>query len=174
MSFKPLLIRLRDKFFKTFIAAAVALKVIEVDQVTKESILMLYEHGKEHISINEFLNFIMVYNQGISFGMFGAFEYSNTIFLVINSIVILCLAIWFKFNYTYNHAFAVGFIFGGAIGNLIDRYRFSAVIDFIDFHYMNLHYPTFNFADVAIVIGIALIISAPFLEKVKFTKGNNN
>ena len=52
---------------------------------------------------------------------------------------------------------ALGFIFGGAVGNLIDRGRFGAVVDFLDFHWRGYHWPAFNVADSAISVGVALL-----------------
>ena len=55
-------------------------------------------------------------------------------------------------------SFGLAFIIGGAIGNLIDRIRFGAVVDFLDFHYQSWHWPAFNIADSAITLGVAIIL----------------
>ena len=60
---------------------------------------------------------------------------------------------------------ALSLILGGAVGNIIDRIRFGAVIDFVDIHFMDFHWPAFNIADSAITIGVALFLLDSFLKK---------
>ena len=64
-------------------------------------------------------------------------------------------------------AVAIGMVLGGAIGNLIDRARFGAVVDFLDFHALGHHWPAFNVADSAITVGVALLLYDSLFEKRK-------
>jgi signal peptidase II len=168
MSFKAFYTKLKIKFLKPFIVITISFKVIVFDQFTKGAAITLFSHHKSDFMINEFLNFILVYNKGISFGVFSEFHYSNYLFAVLNIIICSALLRWLYQNSLYSNCFAVGFIIGGALGNLIDRIRFSAVVDFIDFHLNLWHYPTFNFADSAVVIGVIMLLVLPAMSKIRF------
>ena len=167
MLFKTLYTDFKNKFLKPFIVITISFKVLVFDQFTKESILTLFSNSKDVLTINQFLNFILVYNKGISFGAFSTLSYGNNLFLIFNIIICFSLIYWLYKHPLYSNCFAVGFIIGGALGNLVDRIRFGAVIDFIDFHLNLWHYPTFNFADGAIVSGVSMLFILPLLDKVK-------
>ena len=106
-----------------------------------------------------FLDIVYAWNYGISFGLFGQhYQYSNHIFLVLNSIIIIYLfSLFYK---SQDIAAQVGFMFiiGGALGNLIDRLVRGAVFDFIYFHYSNYSFPAFNLADSFISIGAVFFV----------------
>ena len=161
---------LNPNYLKIAFLVGLISKVITFDQITKEYAFQMHMHYAATHTISSFLNFSFVFNKGISFGAFGNFSYANYIFIVINILICLALIWWVYKNSTFTNIFAIGFIIGGAIGNLIDRFRYEAVIDFIDFHYLDWHYPTFNFADAAIVIGVGFILLEPVLKKVKLGK----
>lgn len=164
MWLKKLFILFKTKLLKPFIVVTIACKVIGFDQFTKEAALEIFHHSWHVYTINQFLDFVLVYNRGISFGILGDFSYSNHIFIIINIVVCIILLVWLCMHPLYSNCFAIGFVIGGAIGNLIDRFRFNAVVDFIDFHIGHWHYPAFNFADSAIVIGVSLLIAMPLLN----------
>lgn len=113
-----------------------------------------------------FINFVMVWNNGISFGLFQSNDsFVPVLITTLTALVIVGFIIWMI--RTDNRAVAGGLslVIGGAIGNLIDRLRFEAVIDFLDFHIMGWHWPAFNFADTCIVLGIAFVVfDSLFLE----------
>ena len=115
------------------------------------------------IEILPFFNLTMVWNEGISFGLFqgsGVWILSS-IALTITAI----FSVWMTKATGWVQAISLGMVIGGAIGNVIDRLRFGGVADFFDFHVMGWHYPAFNVADCAIVVGIALLVfDGVFLE----------
>lgn len=114
-----------------------------------------------------FYNIVMVWNYGVSFGMFNNKSQENALILVgIAAIIAFILILWMlRANHKYV-AIALGLAIGGAFGNIIDRIRFGAVADFIDIHAFGYHWPAFNVADSAIVVGIGyVIIHSLFFEK---------
>ena len=117
--------------------------------------------------INEFLNFDLVWNTGIGFGLlsFNSILYYNLISLLIFSVIIFLIFIGLNSIKFDKIIFSV--IIGGALGNFYDRVTFKAVPDFIDFHYGNFHWFTFNVADIFITIGIIC-----FIMKEIFIKSN--
>jgi signal peptidase II len=133
-------------------------KVIFLDQVTKLAVLEYFATNTDSINVFSFLNIVEVYNKGVSFGLFGSIEHANIILAITSSLIICGLWIWFIRNINYFNGIAVGLITGGAIGNLIDRALYHAVVDFIDFHIGNWHYPAFNVADGSIVLGVVVLI----------------
>ena len=111
------------------------------------------------IELLPFLDLVVVWNQGISFGMFNTAEpVFAYIFAGISMIVAFFMLIWLALTRYLLLSIAIGFVAGGAIGNAIDRIRFGAVVDFIDLHYKAFHWPAFNFADIFITIGAAIMV----------------
>ena len=115
------------------------------------------------VEVLPFFNLTMVWNEGISFGMFHG---SGIWILCGMALVITVLfSVWLTRAKGWLQAVSLALVIGGAIGNVMDRLRFGAVADFFDFHIMGWHYPAFNVADCAIVVGIALlVIDGIFLE----------
>ena len=112
------------------------------------------------------LNFVMVWNQGISFGIMDSNSPHMVLFFIVLSLSIsVAMLIWLAINTQKIVALALGLIIGGALGNVIDRFRFNAVADFIDFHYQAYHYPAFNVADSCIVIGAGILMLSSLLIK---------
>ena len=111
------------------------------------------------IPMTSFFNLVMVWNTGVSFGMFGDHGASAPLILIIMaSAITLFFVIWMMRVSDHLHGFCFALIIGGAIGNIIDRARFGAVIDFLDFHAYGYHWPAFNVADMAVVVGVCLLI----------------
>lgn len=121
------------------------------------------------VTVTSFFNLVVVWNQGISFGLFNnpGTETSMPLVLIGLSLVIsLGMLIWLMVARSRVQALALAFIVGGALGNVIDRLRFGAVFDFLDFHVSGHHWPAFNVADSFVVIGgILLAVYIAFLEK---------
>lgn len=111
--------------------------------------------------IHEYLNMVVVWNPGISFG-FLANNGDNHMNVIILSAVAIVISLFFfvllfkKQNRTQH--MAIAFIIAGALANVWDRVRFGAVYDFIDFHIGDWHYPAFNIADSAIVVGVLIYV----------------
>ncbi len=138
-----------------------------LDRLSKFYILNIAENeGTVNITINSFLNIILVWNAGIGFGLL---QFDQT--FVYNLITILIflinlLIIYLLFNAEKLHKIFFAMILGGSLGNLYDRVYYSAVPDFIDLNYNGYHWFVFNVADIFITIGIfALIFSEIFKKK---------
>lgn len=116
------------------------------------------------IHVLPFMNLVMVWNDGISFGMLDGFGPWPLIIVA----VAICgvFLTWMMRASARLPAIASAMIVGGALGNVIDRLRFGAVADFLDFHAFGYHYPAFNLADSCITVGIALLLfDSLFLER---------
>lgn len=125
------------------------------------------------VELLPFFNLTMVWNEGISFGLF----HGSGIWILVGLSLIITVAfsVWMMRVKSWFLTIALALVIGGAIGNVIDRLRFGAVADFFDFHVMGWHYPAFNIADCGIVVGIALlVIDGIFFEpkRAKQTEGS--
>ena len=113
------------------------------------------------VEILPFLNLVRVLNEGVSFGMLGGFvPWWGLIALA--GVIVAWLLIWLWRAPDRLTAAALGLIIGGALGNILDRVRYQAVPDFLDFHYGSYHWPSFNLADVTIFCGAALLFWESF------------
>ena len=138
-----------------------------LDRITKNYILNLAENqGIIDITINPFLNIILVWNSGIGFGLL---QFDESIIYNIITILILIInfiIIYLLFNSDNLQKILFSMILGGSFGNFYDRIYYSAVPDFIDLNYNGYHWFVFNVADIFITTGIfALILSEIFLKK---------
>ncbi|HYH17805.1 MAG TPA: signal peptidase II [Azospirillum sp.] len=137
---------------------AVAALVIVLDQVTKWWILSIMQ-PPHVIEVLPFFNLVLVWNQGVSFGLFS---HEAEIMPYVLSAVALGIAgvllSWLRRADRWFVALALGMVIGGAIGNIIDRLRFGAVVDFLDVHAMGWHFWVFNIADSGISVGVALLV----------------
>ena len=136
------------------------LVLFTIDRVSKILILKNFlNNSSSEIYINSFLNFSLVWNSGIGFGIL---QLEANIFYLLISIIItainLILIYWMFTSSNYLESIFISIILGGALGNLFDRYYYSSVPDFIDFHYESFHWFTFNIADIFITIGIIGLI----------------
>jgi signal peptidase II len=144
--------------------------IVLADQVTKYLItlnLALHEHI---VVIDNFFNINHVLNPGGAFGFFadGSPLVRKFIFLFLSSLVAVFVLWLYKKTARDLVGLSLGLalIFGGAIGNLIDRFRFGKVVDFLDFYMGTAHWPAFNIADSAISIGMAILIYHVVLNKI--------
>ena len=129
-----------------------------IDQMTKYIAFMFLFKEQQVLIINHYLNFRPVWNDGISFGMLQGYgNFGRVSFIIIALIISLWIIIYSK---KLNTIGFIGYnmIAGGAIGNVIDRVIHGKVIDFIDFHYKEYHWPAFNMADSFIFIGVLLFL----------------
>jgi signal peptidase II len=132
-----------------------------IDRISKILILKNFlNNSSSEIYINPFLNFSLVWNSGIGFGIL---QLEANIFYLLISIIItainLILIYWMLSSSNYLESIFISIILGGALGNLFDRYYYSSVPDFIDLHYESFHWFTFNIADIFITIGIIGLIT---------------
>ena len=134
-----------------------------LDRYSKIKILNSYSDNIYYI--NNFINFDLVWNTGIGFGLlsFDSNLYYNLITILILVVIISLLIISLNSDNIDKITFST--IIGGALGNFYDRITFKAVPDFIDLHYGNFHWFTFNVADIFITIGIICFIMKEFFVK---------
>jgi signal peptidase II len=154
---------------------AVAGAALVLDQATKAYLYkLLVVDGVRAIEILPFFNLVTVWNYGISFGMFNNGSASGSIvFVGLALVIVAALLVWLRSIASPFVAAALGLVIGGAIGNVIDRLRFGAVFDFLDFHVAGWHWPAFNVADSAICIGVVLLcIDALFLTQASAKKAS--
>jgi len=154
---------------------AIVLGVILLDQLVKGIILLLLTGGLPPLTANAFelipypyllarvtafFNLVFTWNPGTSFSLFRNLGESAPLIIIILSGVIIGAIGYYLFARSRPglEKWGLALIVGGASGNLIDRVRFGAVIDFLDFHVANWHWPAFNVADMAITVGVGLLI----------------
>ena len=159
-------------FKKTFIYFGIILFIFLVDRISKLYILSILEDsGFVDININQFINFILVWNSGVGFGLFS-FEQSTIYNLITLIIILINLIIIYLIIKTKNFSkYFYLIILGGSLGNLFDRIYYSSVPDFIDISYKGYHWFVFNIADIFISLGIICLI---FAELLNYKKKNEN
>ena len=133
---------------------------ISLDQWSKHQILKMFvnEFANNQIAINPFLNLVLVWNKGISFGLFNGKLSSYSVFLYLSLALTVILLLLLAKAEELLPRIAFSLMIGGAIGNIIDRIKFKAVADFIELHIANLYWPAFNAADAFICIGALILI----------------
>ncbi|MFO7753177.1 MAG: signal peptidase II [Desulfobacteraceae bacterium] len=143
--------------------------VVIADQVTKAVIQAAFSLYETLPVINGFFNITYIMNPGGAFGIFAdqPVLLRKFVFLFLSSMVALLILWLYRRTCSKDRILSSAFalIFGGAVGNLVDRIRFGTVVDFLDFYVGNLHWPAFNIADSAITIGMAI-----FLYYIAFNK----
>jgi signal peptidase II len=156
-----------------FPAAIIIAAVAFLDQVTKSLVVKHYQIGESMSVIPGFFHITHIRNRGAVFGMFrDAGESFRYWFFCVATIplVIVLLVIMRRLKDDQTITFyAMAFIVGGAVGNLIDRFRFGEVTDFLDFFIGRIHWPAFNVADAAISCGAVLILLLMMLPKAAAT-----
>lgn len=139
--------------------AAVAASALVLDQASKTWILESVMNPPSVIEVTPFFNIVLAWNRGVSFGMFNQqSDYGPYLLTGLALVIVIALSIWLWRASSRWAALALGLIIGGAIGNVIDRIRFGAVVDFLDFHAFGYHWPAFNVADSAICVGAVILI----------------
>lgn len=148
---------MKDRLKFSFIATVIIL----FDQLTKHLVLSeIWNYGT--IEITSFFNIVAVWNHGISFGIFNKDDTNQWLLITISALIITTLLFHFKESVGMEK-WGYVFIISGAIGNMIDRLNYGAVFDFLDFHFNGWHYPSFNVADIFVVMGV--IIWLVFYQK---------
>ena len=146
----------------------IAALIFTLDRLSKYYVLKLSNSVEEfNIPVTSFLNFNLVWNNGIAFGLFSFNEqfYYNIITLVI--IIITLVILFFAIKSAGVEKIGFSMIFGGSLGNIFDRLYYSAVVDFIDFHINNIHWFIFNIADIFISLGVIILITIEFFGRKK-------
>lgn len=141
------------------LALGLGLLLLVLDQLTKAIVLASPALAEGAVRVTGFFNLVLVWNRGVSFGMLGDAGRDLSVPLsILALVVVVVLLIWLWRTSELWTALAIGLVIGGALGNVIDRWRFGAVVDFLDFHVGGWHWPAFNLADSGIVIGAAILL----------------
>ena len=140
---------------------------IVLDQLTKWLVMYLVMDPPRVIQVLPFFNLTVVWNRGVSFGMFGGGVVPPAVFVAMSAAIAVALLIWLRKAETFWTQVAIGLVIGGAIGNVVDRLVYGAVFDFLDFHVAGWHWPAFNVADSAICIGVVLLLVESLLPERK-------
>jgi len=146
---------------------------IGLDQLTKELILSSMSLYQSIEIFKDFAHITYVRNPGAAFGILADHSLRLPFFILVSVIASLGILWYLKKEQggTLRLQIGLGLIFSGALGNLIDRIRFSEVIDFIDVHWYQYHWPAFNVADSAICVGVGLLLLDSWItEKAKTTE----
>lgn len=134
------------------------LLVFTADQAAKLLVLERLEKGLPYPVVEGVVNFTLVLNPG---GAFGFLASSDLLLLAVATLAVVSIAVWHSYLVRSGYGTAAALLLGGAAGNLLDRIRLGAVVDFVDFGF----WPVFNVADVAIVAGAALLLYRMLLSR---------
>ncbi len=138
--------------------AMLMLGLLALDQASKQLVLYGFADGGQ-LALTPFLNLVLVWNPGVSFGMLAGLGDARPGLLAAITVAIGgVLAAWLWREERPLARLALLLVLAGAAGNLIDRLRFGAVVDFLDLHVAGYHWPAFNVADSAIVVGAGLLL----------------
>ena len=141
------------------------LAIFAADRLSKIFIINSAEtFGELDIFVTSFLNFNLIWNDGIAFGLFSFEKKIYYNFLTILIIMITLIIFWMITKTKKIEKLAFMMIFGGSIGNIFDRLYYSSVPDFIDIHFNNFHWFIFNVADIFITVGVLLLIFTEFFK----------
>ncbi|MBI1964754.1 MAG: lipoprotein signal peptidase [Betaproteobacteria bacterium] len=133
--------------------------IVAVDQMTKYAVVQGLAAGKA-VAVTPFLNLVLVYNPGAAFSFLSdAAGWQRWMFIAI-AIAASAWIVWLLNRYPRQTLFslALALVLAGAVGNVVDRVLFGAVVDFLDVHAFGWHWPAFNVADSAITCGAALLV----------------
>ena len=138
--------------------------ILLLDQVSKRIVVENIEIFANNLEISKYFNLVYVENRGVSFGIFS--EHDKSFYFGILSMLVSAYIIYLlvKSN-DLIESLGLSLILGGAIGNGVDRLYYGYVVDFIDLHLNNLHWPAFNFADTFITFGAIVFVFSIILNK---------
>ena len=151
--------------------APIIASTLFLDQLTKLIVLYTLSNGQV-VHVFSFFNFVLTFNTGVSFGMFQSHGMLGFWLLIV---IALGLCLWlchmvYKSNDRFENS-SYSLIIGGALGNLTDRFLYGGVVDFLQFHIKKYYWPSFNVADSAIVIGVALVLGLQAWHSLKNKSG---
>jgi signal peptidase II len=153
--------------FKYLVLIIVSALVLLLDQATKIFIDRSMDVHSSITVVENFFNITYLRNKGAAFGFLATSNYRLPFFIMVSIVAVaVIIRVFFKLRPDQKFtAFALALIFSGALGNLIDRIRLGEVIDFLDAHWYNHHWPAFNVADSAICVGVFLLAIDMFFEE---------
>jgi signal peptidase II len=147
--------------------AIVAAAALAADQIFKNVMLYGFDFRAlgpfARIQLTPFFDLVMVWNTGVSYGLFQAGGLTGTIILTTFSVVaVAALSWWLRSADRWLLAWGLGLVIGGAVGNVIDRILYGAVADFFHFHAFGRGWYVFNVADAAITVGVVMLLVDAF------------
>jgi signal peptidase II len=149
----------------------IIIAVLGIDQLTKIAVISSFSLYEKVVVIPGYFNFTYVTNRGAAFSMLAEIDspWRHYFFITVSSLAIILLSVlWLRVRLKAPaQGWGLALIAGGAIGNLFDRVRLGAVVDFIDIHWRGYHWPAFNVADSAICIGVGMFLILSLMEKQK-------
>ena len=154
------------KGIKEYLFVAVSSgSVLLIDFLSKNKIISIFKDGiVEKIYVNEYLDFILVFNTGISYGLFsGGGDFQKWILISLSILIVIFLLSFIRNESSILSKLGISFIIGGALGNVLDRFTYGAVVDFISLHARGFSWYIFNIADMFIVLGVILFIISQFI-----------
>ncbi|MFQ6729613.1 MAG: signal peptidase II [Alphaproteobacteria bacterium] len=170
---------------KTVLILSIIFGVFVLDQLSKGVLLYLITGGVPLFGgaweivpvpylmahVCDIFNIVFTWNPGASFSMFRGLGESVPFIMIIATAVIIGFILHYLFARAKDYErIPLALIAGGAIGNLVDRIRFGAVVDFLDFHIGGMHWPAFNVADICIVVGAGLYLLNWYIARRKCLK----
>lgn len=153
-------------------AMGLVLATVVADQTSKELLLRyLLKIGGIAQVIEDFFRLVIVWNPGVSFGFLGGDRAALPPWVLSLVAIVVCIGlfVWLRRIDRPLIGWGIGLVMGGAIGNVVDRARWGAVFDFADFHVGQWHWPAFNVADSAIVVGVGLMLIDSLIGEKKHT-----
>ena len=153
---------------KIVISIFILIFLFLIDRISKILILNIYDQTDEvNIYINSYLNFYLVWNKGIGFGLLSSDQ--DNFYNIVTALIVFInfVIVYLLFNEKGIKYYFLLVILGGSLGNLFDRIYYYAVPDFIDFHLGNFHWFIFNIADIFITVGIIGLILSELIKKEK-------
>ena len=166
---KEKIVQLSKKFTFSFF---IILICFILDRISKVYVISLFtqENFNDSIYVNSYLNFILLWNKGIAFGLLQSEQiFYHLITAIIFSVIFFICFLIFKSEKKWEIIY-LSMIAGGALGNFVDRIYYNAVPDFIDLHYEEFHWFTFNVADMCITVGIIFYL---IFDMFKFKNAEN-
>lgn len=137
----------------------ISVLIVALDQLTKWIILTNVMNPPSTLEVAPFFNIVLAMNKGISFSMFTSeADWAPYVLMGVGALISIGIAYWIWIEKVGSVRLALSFVLGGAVANIIDRIRFGAVVDFLDFHAMGYHWPAFNIADTMICLGVVIIL----------------
>lgn len=177
-----ILMKWESNMKKTITIISIILGIVVLDALTKGALLYLITGGVPLMGaawelvphpylmtpVTGFFNVVFTWNFGTAFSLFNGLGEFAPIALVVMTGFIIGAILYYLFTRAKRfEVVPLSLIAGGAIGNLIDRIRFGAVVDFLDFHIGGYHWPAFNVADICIVVGVGLYILGWYIARRK-------
>ncbi|MCK5915160.1 MAG: signal peptidase II [Deltaproteobacteria bacterium] len=140
----------------------VVILVVVLDQWSKMLVLQQLSPVYPKKIIDGFFSLTLVMNSGVAFGVFSGIESSLKAYflLALSGVTVALVIVYYFYEKSLQTLSRLGLalVVGGAFGNMIDRWRYEKVVDFLDFYWQNYHWPAFNIADCAISIGVTLLL----------------